>query len=138
MHMNDYSEIFLKEDGISFYLLGVIMSDGCVSKTSNNIQIKSKDIKWISEIGKAIKNKSNIFLYKNCGVLSFNSYRIKEWLMSYGCVPAKSLCLKINKEIPQKYLPFFLNGIIDGDGWITKQYVKHNGKFSGKLFFINC
>jgi hypothetical protein len=41
--------------------------------------------------------------------------------MHYGCVPCKSLALKIESSIPEKYVPDFLRGAIDGDGCIYIQ-----------------
>jgi hypothetical protein len=116
---------FIAENEISFYLLGAYMTDGCVRKQNNlnGFSISSKDYEWMDMIrylGADFSNaKMPILKIKNCFSLTMTSKVVKDWFISWGCTPAKSLTLSINKTIPEKYVPSFLRGVMDGDGCIT-------------------
>lgn len=144
-----YANAFLNEDAVSFYLLGAYMTDGSVIKwlenknTMNFIYknvISSKDKDWIENIRDIICPNKPISKKKhsNCWVFSSNEMNCSNWLMSYGCVPKKSLILRLFKTIPKKYHRDFVRGVIDGDGNIfAKQYIRKN-RPPGQLITIKC
>jgi hypothetical protein len=127
--------IFLNENENSFYLLGAYMADGNVDKRINRFgfSISSKDKDWL-EILKNKINKNRIVmttrLYENKNYLQFNSKNIKNWFISWGCIPNKSLSLRIEKEIPSEYVKDFLRGVVDGDGCVClfNKNDKHKNK----------
>lgn len=112
---------FTDEDAMSFYLLGAYMTDGCIEKERNAIKLAAKDTDWIDDI-KNVIHKDKPLIYetnRKLTTLNFSSEPIKDWLISWGCTPAKSLTLKIEKEIPKQFIPDFLRGVIDGDGSVS-------------------
>lgn len=117
-------DVFLNEDDISFYLLGAFMSDGNLSKSKKSFNIGSIDKEWIEDI-KNLITPSYVIKHKkikNCNDFysaKFNDLICYNWFISWGCIPRKSLILEIKKEIPNKYIPDFLRGIVDGDGTIV-------------------
>lgn len=114
-------QVFLDETETSYYLLGVMMTDGCIDLHGRHRKfiITSKDIDWLELIRDVISPTRPIHKSKNCFRLEANSKLVTDWLMSYGCLPTKSLSLSIAKKIPPAYIPHFLRGVIDGDGSVS-------------------
>jgi len=122
---------FLKEDAISFYLLGVYLTDGTVYKngTSYSNQISSADKTWLEDIRDIISPNSPVTMIReNYYRIRLNDKIISNWLISKGCVPNKTLIVTF-PNIPEKYLPDFIRGCLDGDGCICI-YNHTNGKSS--------
>ena len=127
------SNIFLKEDDISFYLLGAYMTDGCINDKKHHLSfsISSKDLDWIENIrnlicpNKPIYNKKKIIHYD----FQASDINCMNWLIDNSCTPRKSKTLYI-KNIPEKYQRDFIRGCIDGDGSLSNCiYTKiKNGK----------
>jgi hypothetical protein len=121
-------ETFTKEDDISYYLLGAFITDGCVSYNTSHspdkkyysCELKSADHDWLQTISKLcgddllLKKASN----SQCLRLRIHNTKIAEWLISYNCVPNKTLTVKF-PNIPEKYLSDFIRGCWDGDGSIS-------------------
>src|SRR5260221_1650532 len=119
-HKYNYNEdIFYNNDDISYYLLGVFMTDGCVSK--NRLSLSSKDTDWLESIKNLIcKDLSLIKASKvndNYAIFILNK-NITKWFIKNNCVERKSAILEFPPNIPEKYIPDFLRGVIDGDGSI--------------------
>lgn len=135
----DFS-VFYKEDQLSYYLLGVFMTDGCVYKTGTNryaCQISSKDMDWLNDIKNKIGN--NLQLYKfgeNYYGIRIIRNELAQWLIGKGCVPRKTLTIKM-PNIPQQYIPDFLRGCIDGDGSIGTYTYEGHGT-SRKCYLISA
>ena len=108
-------DVFYNENDISYYLLGAFMTDGCIKNKCNQITFSSKDKDWVKNIRDIIC--PTMIVRKHNGSLSFaiNSKLLKEWFISKGCTPSKSLTLTF-PTVPEKYLPDFIRGCIDGDG----------------------
>jgi hypothetical protein len=108
---------FQNEDDISYYLLGAFITDGCVSvlPTKKQAILASKDEDWISLIRDFICPEMPIKHQNNCSKIVICNTKIADWLISKECVPHKSLTVKF-PNIPEKYIPDFIRGCIDGDG----------------------
>src|SRR5574337_297818 len=132
---NHNIEIFTKEDDISYYLLGVFISDGCVVIKNNKFikaTLSSIDYEWVLNIRNIVSPNLPI---QNLKTESGNNYfrieiysqKICHWLVAHGCIPQKSLFVKF-PNVPQKYVRDFIRGCIDGDGSIGiynyKKYYK--------------
>lgn len=65
------------------------------------------------------------------------SSALADWLINIGCTPKKSLTM-IFPQVPDKYLPDFLRGVVDGDGWISMHLDKKKNTFSYKLGIVEC
>ena len=117
------SEVFINEDETSYYLLGVFMTDGCQKR--NTVSLSSADYDWLSQIRDLICKELPLQKEESkCHRLNVRDFRIRDWLFSKGCIPRKSLILKF-PDVPEKYLPDFLRGCIDGDGSVShKLYMR--------------
>lgn len=125
--INNYTYIpsaLTKADAVSYYLLGVFMSDGCVKERGNSYTcaISSADKDWLEIINpylsldKQIEDRIRLdevrAIYYE---VTYHSREMGEWLVSKGCTPRKSLTLQM-PEVPKKYLVDFIRGIWCGDG----------------------
>ena len=75
-----------------------------------------------SKIGRKAREKSKKKLYSQ---IQFSDVRFYKYLLTIGLTPKKSLTLK-EIEVPNRYFPDFLRGIIDGDGSISTWVHKSN------------
>lgn len=107
--------VFYNEDEISYYLLGLLMTDGCVKSNHNSITLTSKDKDHLMKIINLIDPTMKIRDKNTCFEIGIYSKELKLWLVSKGCTPQKSLNLQF-PTVPEKFLPDFLRGCIDGDG----------------------
>jgi hypothetical protein len=130
--VNEY--VFTNEDAISFYLLGAYMTDGCISKIGNEISFSVKDNGWAADIRNIVCPTAPLPINKK-GMTTFRfaSQIVKDWFIRWGCTPAKSLTLKIEKQIPKQFIPDFLRGVVDGDGsvlFFTYEQKKNNKMYT--------
>ena len=106
------------------YWLGFLYADGCVMDDNRmELSLQERDyehlVKFCSFIGmptSAIKYRKSTRSYR----VSFRSKRMKEDLISLGCVPRKSTVLTYPREeqVPHSYARDFCRGYVDGDGYI--------------------
>lgn len=105
------------------YWLGFIFADGNVYGNQLSIEIHEKD-KYLLEIFKEdlkLNNKISFRQRNNtttCCIRMTSSHLI-ETLSKYGIVADKTHKINHLPEVPEKLLPHFLRGLLDGDGWIT-------------------
>ncbi len=110
---------FLNEDEVSYYLLGVYMSDGCIYSKRNRFEITSKDVDWIEKIRNTLCTNKSIYITKDGHAqLQITNKIATNWLKVKGCLDRKSLILKW-PDVPEKYLPDFIRGYFDGDGSVS-------------------
>lgn len=114
------------------YFLGFIYADGNVDKTRTRFTIStsSKDIDILLKLKAFIKSNHNIsnIVVKNKypqSILRISSPNLCKRLIQLGVIPAKSLCLMWNRDIPNSMINHFVRGYFDGDGSITKR--ENNG-----------
>lgn len=104
------------------YAIGLITTDGCLSKDGRHIELTSKDISQIQhfiyilnlkcKIGtKSSGNYKNKVYYR----AQFGNVRLYRFLLSIGLTPHKSRTLK-SITIPNDFFIDFLRGHLDGDG----------------------
>lgn len=104
------------------YAIGLLTTDGSLSKDGRHIDFTSKD-KGLVELFKkclCLNNKIGIKNNGNCSKKKY--YRIQfgdvvfyRWLQKIGLTPCKTGSLG-ELEIPDKYFRDFLRGHLDGDG----------------------
>ena len=108
------------------YFLGLLLTDGYISReTDVGIDLTDEDcIKFLSEtIGKPYKaypgRENEQIRYRLILTLGKNKIQQAERL---GLVPNKSKILQPPHFYPEeeKFIPYFIRGIIDGDGCINK------------------
>lgn len=118
------------------YAIGLIVSDGSVSKDGRHVCFVSKDLEQIDNFQEALKLDNFIGL-SNRGKTT-QAYRVQfsdvgfwKYLVSIGIFPAKSKTIaKIN--IPDEYFFDFVRGEFDGDGSI---YSYIDTRWKGSLMF---
>lgn len=108
----------------SAYILGLLASDGYVSKVDNGvyIELQQSDRQILEDVNIALNNERPIKDYtrengyKN-SKLYFFSREIKQDLALYNIVPNKTyLELDFLQNIDEELFPHFLRGFFDGDG----------------------
>jgi intein/homing endonuclease len=117
--------VFKTKNDLFYYLLGAFITDGNVyfakNKKGTQVSLTSKDVDWLAIINSIISSNNLLVKKKNnCSVLRMFSPEIGAILHKNGCIPNKSLIVKLPK-IPKKYFKDFLRGCIDGDGSISLQ-----------------
>lgn len=110
------------------YAIGLITTDGNLSKDGRHMNMTSKDKEMIitfkkclnikNKIGRKTREKSKIKKYFQ---VQFGDKNLYEFLLSLGLTPAKSKTLG-DLRIPNYYFCDFLRGCIDGDGCIRIAY----------------
>ena len=120
------------------YAVGLIVTDGCLSKDGRHIDLTSKDLDQIQTFIKILGLKNKIGL-KSSSTSNRKYYRVQfgnvkfyRFLLSIGLTPRKSKTIGEIK-VPDKYFRDFLRGSLDGDGW-TYSYWDPRWKKSFQLY----
>lgn len=109
------------------YWLGVLFADGNVSKRietqSGHVTLSSKDTNWIelfkqdvNYTGKIYEETHKVF-QKTISKVTINSDTMFNDLVELGCIPKKSLVIRI-PAIPDELIRHFIRGYFDGDGTV--------------------
>jgi hypothetical protein len=102
------------------YAIGLLATDGCLSKDNLLIDLTSKDREQLDNFSKCvgvnfkIGNKWNS-TGDGCLRIQFKNRIFYDFLLSIGLTPKKSLTMR-RLNIPDKYFFDFLRGCFDGDG----------------------
>lgn len=105
------------------YAIGLLTTDGCLSKDGRHIDFTSKDIELIKTFKCCLKLNNKIAekisgLGNKCLHIQFGDVRLYEFLLNIGLMPHKSKIIG-QMNIPDKYFFDFLRGHLDGDGHIS-------------------
>lgn len=134
-------DIFKKEDDLSFYLLGSIITDGCiVSKKdkARRVSIDSKDVSWLNAIASLIDPNLKTRETQGAYRLDINSTELCEWLYKWNCGMRKSLTVTL-PNIPTQYFADFIRGCVDGDGSISQcKYEKNKNNKTYQYTATTC
>src|SRR3989338_8655274 len=114
------------------YVVGLIATDGNLSKDKRHINFTSSDIQLINTYKLCLNKSNSITLNSFSERTKKQSYKFQfgdvgfyDFLMRIGLYPNKSLTIdKIN--VPNKYFRDFLRGHLDGDGSIIFYKDKYN------------
>ena len=105
------------------YAVGLLTTDGCLSKDGRHIDFTSKDRDLIDTFKRCLKLNNRI-ASKKCGEgnrvcnrIQFGSVNLYTFLLSIGLMPNKTRLLG-ELKIPDTYFFDFLRGVLDGDGYI--------------------
>jgi thymidylate synthase ThyX len=120
------------------YLLGMIQADGSVRKNgSPQISItQHEDYAWYLHrmVTELIRPGAKANKDKRCRQITFTSERLRDALLSKGVVPDKSYSQTAEEvellwdAIPERLIPSFLRGFLDGDGSIRFFQQKNTGR----------
>ena len=108
-----------------WYIIGLIATDGNLSKDGRHIEITSKIKNHLISVRHALRLKIKISKKSRASSkekiyprLQIGDIKFYKFLLDIGLTPRKSLTLRALK-INRDYFSDFLRGIIDGDGCIS-------------------
>jgi len=119
---------FKKQNEDMAYILGLIASDGSISKKENliAIQLQHEDVEILNKISEITKNTRPLesYIRKETGH-EIDSFRVwsAEWkkdLSHYGIIPQKTFTLQPPEFLDPDYRIDYIRGYFDGDGSIYK------------------
>ena len=115
------------------YLLGLLMTDGCLTKSTYKdsiyyrlvITLQYKDSNIFNEMHKYLLNLDKINFYKdrNVSIFSLVNRKLGMFFEDYGICQRKTFIAKALKGIHLN--EDFIRGVIDGDGSINVAYKNH-------------
>lgn len=121
------------------YVVGLITTDGSLSKDGRHIVFVSKDLEQIETLTKILnlnnkigKRKSSYNLEPIYHYIQFGNVKFYRFLLSIGLMPNKTKIIG-SLTIPDKYFADFLRGHLDGDGY-TYSYWDKRWKSSFMLY----
>ena len=103
------------------YAVGLITTDGCLSKSGRHILFVSTEKEQISNYMRAlgieniIGRTTSSYTNKKAFRVQFSDVLFYKFLLEIGLTPAKSLTIK-QVAVPERYFFDFLRGCFDGDG----------------------
>jgi intein-encoded DNA endonuclease-like protein len=121
------------------YTVGLITSDGCLSKDGRHIDLTSNDIDQLENFSKALGRNLRISPKNNNSQtqafrVQFSDVAYYDFLVSLGITPAKSKTIE-KVDIPDKFYPDFLRGLFDGDG---STYSYYDPRWKSSFMFYVC
>ncbi len=124
------------------YVLGLIITDGCISK-AGQVSLNMNDNELLEKVKKVLGSEHKIEPSKHQkGLYCFHFARVKlvEDLLKFGISSRKSLTVKF-PDVPQDFLTHFIRGVFDGDGSVyfdkrSKNYPIRTNFHSGSKDFI--
>lgn len=117
------------------YWLGFMYADGYVLTKDNTIglSLSKNDYDHLEKFKKAIGSTHPIKVYRGNGYtnndycrLMLRSDKLKNDLISNGCIENKTSLIKFPNSIPKSLIHHFIRGYFDGDGCLTTYYNKAN------------
>lgn len=120
------------------YTVGILATDGCLSKNRRTVAVTSKDIEIVQAVQAALggggigltANGRDQWFYR----YQFPNRRMYRWLIEVGLTSAKSLTLG-KLRVPDELFADFVRGCIDGDGSIVAYIDRYNAKKDPKYVY---
>ena len=124
------------------YAIGLITTDGSLSKNRRQITMRSSDIQLLNTFKKCLNLSNKIARSKNdewakrpCYRVQFGSVQFYRWLLKIGLFPAKTYTIS-DLKIPDEHFRDFLRGHLDGDGSISTYVDRWNTFKNPKYVYI--
>ncbi|MFS0646575.1 LAGLIDADG family homing endonuclease [Siminovitchia sp. 179-K 8D1 HS] len=105
------------------WVLGLFITDGHVSTRTHSIIFAQKEERILRLVAKYMDADYVLGANgptKSTPTLIINSKEIKKDLENMGITANKSFNVPF-PDVPKEYLPSFIRGVIDGDGWVQKR-----------------
>lgn len=121
------------------YFLGLMFTDGSVSSSDHNVSIALTDLDCIEAFKKALETDKPIYVnerskenpkWKDVYTLSLNSEKLKNSLITWGCVPNKVRKLNSLPVLDKNLYSHFFRGVFDGDGSV---YIPKNRSVTASI-----
>lgn len=120
------------------WILGLFITDGNVQKDLHSISLAQKDETILRKVA-AVMGAHPVIRdpigTRKTPLLIINSKIIKEDLKQLGITSNKSYTVPF-PDVPEQYLPAFIRGVIDGDGWVQKRGYVMNITTASEVFAI--
>ena len=102
------------------YAIGLLTTDGNLSKDGRHLELTSKDIEQLTNFLKCLGiSKKITYKFSGFGIryprVQFGDVKLYRFLLSIGLTPNKTKTIG-SLDIPKKYFFDFLRGHFDGDG----------------------
>ncbi|MFS0687781.1 LAGLIDADG family homing endonuclease [Sporosarcina sp. 179-K 8C2 HS] len=110
------------------WVLGLFITDGHVNKRVHSVYLSQNDEDLLRKVAKLMGASPTIAQgtgTRKTPMLIINSKIIKQDLERLGITPNKSYTVAF-PNVPVWYLPAFVRGVIDGDGWVDREGYRMN------------
>lgn len=103
------------------YAVGLLVTDGSLSKDGRHLELTSTDIEQLENFNKCLNLNVKItwktggFVKKKYPRIQFSDVKFYRWLLKIGLMPNKTKIIG-DIKIPYRYFFDFLRGHFDGDG----------------------
>ncbi|MBI2598879.1 hypothetical protein HYW40_01550 [Candidatus Curtissbacteria bacterium] len=120
------------------YAVGLITTDGNLSKDGRHINLTSKDREQLKTFAEILNLKNKIspkigsYSQSKCFQIQFGNVALYKFLLEIGLIPNKTKTMG-SLRIPPEYFADFLRGHLDGDG-CTYSYWDKRWKSSFMLY----
>lgn len=118
--------VLCEETNFKYYLLGLFAADGYIGLTGRSkktkyivLSLNKRDEALLLDIKRIFKTDRPLHASKDMLRFHVCSSKLYDSFFEWGIVPRKSKTLQLQKEIPDKFIPYFLLGVFDGDGSIS-------------------
>ncbi len=116
--VENYWEIIDTND--KAYFLGFLIADGNVIGNAVRLSLHIRDKEILEKFSIVTQNENQLYEDKrNCVTFSVKRKKWVDDLSKYKVVPRKTPIVTL-PPLNEKWMPHLLRGLIDGDGWITK------------------
>ncbi|CEI83694.1 replication factor C small subunit [Oceanobacillus oncorhynchi] len=105
------------------WILGLFITDGCINQSISSVSLTQKNQTILRQVARYMGADyilSKKYKTRTTATLVINSKEIKNDLAKLGVLPNKSLSVQF-PELPNEFLPSFIRGVVDGDGWVQKK-----------------
>ncbi len=109
------------------YAVGLLVTDGNLSRDERHITFRSSEIDLLNTFKSCLNLKNKIGSTKNQRGLriQFSNVQFYRWLIKIGLFPAKTYSIGAI-QIPNNFFKDFLRGHLDGDGNISVYIDRYN------------
>ena len=115
------NKFFKSWSGKMAYVLGLIVTDGCISKSLHTVSLAMNERELLKKVKAAMGTNIPVRASRHQARLyEFNISRqeMVRDLLDLGLTPQKSATIEF-PDVPEEYLPHFIRGVFDGDGSVT-------------------
>ena len=107
------------------YAVGLIATDGCLSKDRKTVAQTSKDYELLETFTRCLRSAAPIRRNQRAYRVQIVDVGLYRWLESIGLTPRKSLTLG-SLHVPASVFSHFVRGLLDGDGSVIYTTVTPN------------